>query len=704
MPPIKHQFRCTAAALALVAAALTATPAAAEKANLKSISFNAESVNTTLEVTSSDGQKWDTIKAGNVQFWGHMKVDTKWPGYVVEVAVVLGHCANSSCAYYPLIWSDGVGARDYNHQTNFSFSTSKIPVSSATGIAVVPYGDHIISKCNQHLAADGPTKSHSFTQQFDATMVVDTDKAVLNSNMLVEANADWPAFPHEFDHMRSDTFEVQVVCKPVIKPATNDVAFDHGAFDVKDVKLFLTTYQSNQPGSNPGTVCPALKVTSRAQANQAGPVSMRIWRQKNGGPITSEFQQVWASFDAVKNGYFATHETWENVGTTSHFQFKTEIVDNASPFAPFDGWKDIMVHCTNPGGGGLAPNPANNPDLPKPQAKWQGEVIVADSAGHDKSCPRKGQVFFEVTRPEPADFDYRISCSNGAFFTGTATGYNQGSGIYEAYGAHDLSINKTRTIQCTLQELQPAPVTVAVGTKDFTCNNPAIEPGADDLVSHPRPSTAKPLPPLVIVDPAPVCGRNETLVRGKCVARPVIVTACKKDERRVEGKCVKVPGVSIHCLPGFHQVGKKCVRKPVIVAECKRNEVRIDGKCVKKPDVSILCKPGFELVGKKCVRKPVVVAACKRSEIRVDGRCVKKPDVSILCKPGFKLVGKKCVRSPVVTTACAKGEKLVRGTCVATEAPARLKTLVAPKRALQKATTSETPRLPTAGKPRRALR
>ena len=661
MRPITQLLRCSPAAIALVAATLAATPALAEKAKLKSISFNAESVNTTLHVTSSDGQKWDTIKAGNVQFWGHMKVDTKWPGFVAEVAVVLGHCANSSCAYRPLIWSDGVGARDYNHQTNFSFSTSKIPVSSATGIAVIPYGDSILSKCNQHLAADGPTKSHSFTQQFDATLIADTGKAVLDSNILVEANADWPAFPADFDHMRSDTFEVQVVCDPVIKPATDDLAFDHGAFDVNDVKLFLTTYVSTQPGSNPATVCPKLKVTSRAQANQAGPVSMRIWRQKNGGPITSDFQQVWASYNPAKNGYFATYETWEDVGTTSHFQFKTEIVDNASPFAPFDGWKDIMVHCTSPGGGGLAPNPTNNPDKPKPQAKWQGEVIVADSAGGDKSCPRKGQVFFEVTRDAPGDFDYRISCSNGAFFTGTATGYNQGSGVFEAYGAHDLSINKTRSIQCTLQELQPAPVTVAVDEQDFTCNNPAVVPGADDLVSHPRPSTAKPPRPTVMVDPAPLCGRNETLVHGKCVDKPVIVVACKKDERRIHGKCVK------------------------------------------KPDISILCKPGYKLVGKKCVRKPVIVAECKRNEIRVDGKCIKKPVVSILCKPGYKLVGKKCVRGPVVTTACPRGEKLVRGTCVPHKVPVKLKTLATPKRALPKATAPKASRMHAPGKPRRIL-
>src|SRR6185295_4975146 len=135
--------------------------------------------------------------------------------------------------------------------------------------------------------------------------------------------------PSETDHVRADTLSVQVICDPVVKSPTNDVKNDFGDFDVESVKLFLTTYQNNQPGSNPGTVCPALKVTSRAKANQAGPVTMRIWRQKDAGPITSDVQQAWASFDAAKNGYFATYEKWENVGTTAYFQYKTEIVEDS---------------------------------------------------------------------------------------------------------------------------------------------------------------------------------------------------------------------------------------------------------------------------------------------------------------------------------------------------------------------------------------
>ncbi len=436
-----------------------------------------------------------------------------------------------------------------------------------------------------------------------------------------------------------------MTCDPVIKPPTNDIAHDFGKFDVDEVRLFLTTYQNNQQGSNPGTVCPSLKVTSRAKTNQAGPVSMRIWRQKDGGPITSEFKQAWASFDAAKNGYFATYEKLEDVGTTSYYQFKTEIEDG-TPFGPSDGWKDITVHCTSPGGGGLAPNPQNDPDNPPAQAEWEGDVTVLDSAGYKKTCPRKGQVSFEVGRDEPGAFDYRISCSNGAFFTGTVYAFNQG-GVFKASGSHEFNVTRTRKIQCTLQELKAngTPVTVDKDEEHFTCIKRAFDPEADDLVVDTRPPVKPQGPgvPPVIIDPARQCLPSQTLVRGKCVDMAIVVP-CRKDERRVNGKCVRIPVVSIHCLPGYVQKGKTCVKKPVIVVGCKRGEQRINGKCIKKPEVSILCKKGFKLVGKNCVRIPTVSKVCGARQKLVRGNCVPvKPAIRTLSDRQIKTNNRKAL-------------------------------------------------------------
>ncbi|RUW24073.1 hypothetical protein EN858_06475 [Mesorhizobium sp. M4B.F.Ca.ET.215.01.1.1] len=622
MSSVSYAFRNTVATVALFAAGLVSTSAFAAQANIKSMSFDTQGVNTTLHVVSSDKQKWDRLKSGTVQFWGHMKIDTRWPGYVQQVGVSLGVCGPSQCGAFPPIWSASPVSRDYDHQENFSFDPSIMALSSNADIVSVPYGDQIIAKCNQHLQPDGPTKSYSFTHTFHATFSALTDKALDMHNAATEVTGgSWPYPIYESHYAEHGSFDVQVACDPVVKPAAQDIAVDFGEFETKNVKLFLTTYRSNQPGSTPGTVCPALKVTSRAQANKAGPVSMRIWRQKDNGPITSEFKQVWASFDAGKNGYFATYEKWENVGATAYFQYKTEIVGNG-PFEPFDGWKDITVHCTGAGGGGFTDGPQPDPDNPPAKADWQGEVTVSDSAGSRKLCPRKGQVAFEASRDAPGALHYRIGCSNGAFFTGTAVAFNEG-GVFKASAAHDLSISRTRSIQCTLQEIKPngSIATIDMDAEDFTCIKRTIEPKVDDLVSSTRPDFGKPRLPPVVVDPGRKCLPSQSLLRGKCVDRP-LVAACKNTEKLVDGRCI---GVSIHCLPGYHQVGLKCVKNAVIAGKCRRDEQRVNGECVRKPSIIIDCKRGYHLVGKACVRDAIITTGCRPTEMTVRGHCVPRP-------------------------------------------------------------------------------
>ncbi|HTV69706.1 MAG TPA: hypothetical protein VMF90_14325 [Rhizobiaceae bacterium] len=648
MTRITSILRNSAAALSLAAAAFSATPALAEKASLKEFSFSASNSQGVIRVISSDKQKWDTLKSGTTPFSAHMNVQTRHPGAVVGVAVTLGECAGAGFGCGEVLWSDSFAKRDYEDTEMVVLPANKIAVSG-TGITL---GDQIIARCNEQLQADGPTKSYSFTHELPITFVADTEKVWGNiDNYPIEASAYWPILPNQKDHHKLDMLEVNVICEPVVKPAADDLAFDHGEFDVESVRLFTTTYQSAVPGSNAGTVCPALKATARAETNKAGAVQMRLWHQKDDGPITSKLVDAWSSYDAQENKYYARYHEFVDVGTTSTHQFLVEVTSEG-PWGPQDGWKDITVHCTSPGGGGLTTEPQDNDAFPTPQASWTGDLIIADSAsaGGDKSCPRSGQVFFEVTRPEPGDFNYRIQCSNGAYFEGTATGYDQGSGIFEAYGAHDISISRTRDIQCTLQEMTPAPVTVAKKKEGFTCANPTFPPATDDITSDTRPTEQEPVKPVIVIDPV----------------KPV-------------------PPVSILCKKGFELKGTTCVRKPVIVEACDEDEVRgKNGKCIKKPGVSIHCLPGFEQIGKKCVKRPVIVQACEKGEHRVNGKCVDKPTVSIFCKKGFKLMGKTCVKQTVVSTICPMGQKNVRGNCVPKEPTKKIGSLTTKKKVEQK--------------------
>ena len=534
--------------------------AEAKPARLKEMSFSAQDTISKIHVISTDGKTWNAFKNGNVQFYGTMNIETKHLGVIRHVGVVLGQCANNNCLALPHLWGYKPAAQDWSGSHNFSFNPKNLPLSSDDGIAVLSDGDTIRSKCNQHLQADGPTKSYEFTHTMRATFLADTYQRAPGA---FNAEGEGPGgFPAEVDEARSDGFSVKVVCDPVIKPATNDIAVAQPEFGYKDMKLFLATiHGSNTDGPNPATKCPALKVTTRVQTTKAGGVDVRLWRKQGNGPTTNEFKTAWASYDPVKNGYFADVVKVEKFDATTYLQYMAEVVGGT--FAPTTPWKDITVHCTGAGGGGLSNGQPDN-GIEKPKASWTGEVTLADSAGTRKHCPRKGQAVFAVTRNEPGQFKYKLSCSNGQGFSGSVQSFNQGSGVFEAYGAHDFSVNRTRTIQCTLQEVKAsgARVTIDKGSFAYTCNNPAIEPDADDLATPQNP-------------PKPTHAEDK-------------------------------PDVSIFCKPGFKLVGKKCLKKPVVSILCKKDFQLVGKKCVKKPVVSILCIKGFKPVNGKCVKTPIV--------------------------------------------------------------------------------------------------
>ena len=658
-------------ALVLASAIFSGPAAASDVANVKSISFNAFNATKPIRVISTNGKNWNRLASDDITFSGDMSVNTRHPGFVNKVGVVLGGCTKNLCQGNPQAWSRQIGERDWSGHGNFAFNTSVLPVS-ADGIGGLSYGKEIIAACNDHLQPDGPTKSYEFDTSMEATFVVDTGIAWGGAGQYGVFETGEGTFPDNIDYSRRDSLKVRVICDPVIKSPTNDIAIDEGKFEPEDIKLFLATINgANTDGSNPATKCPALRVTTRVETSKAGGVDIRLWRQEGQGPITSEFKSAYASFDAVKNGYFADFVRTEKFDATTWLQFMAEVVGD--PFAPSTQWKDITVHCTSPGGGGLTngepdhgDDPVFPPERPKPQvdtgsndlapparpdpdgpkASWTGEVTMADNAGARKSCPRKGQVFFAVTRNEPGNFKYKISCNNGQQFGGSVQSFSQGSPTFEAYGAHDININRTRTIQCTLQEVKPnnARVTIDKGALDYTCNNPAIDPSADDLVADPKPRPDLPRPSKP--DVSILCKPGFKLEGRQCIRKPVIVIACAPHEQRIKDSCV--PKVIIDCAKGFKLEGRKCVRKPVIAEACKATQLRRNGKCIDKPTVSILCKPGFKLEGQNCVRKPVIVDACKTTQLRRNGHCVNKPTVSIVCKSGFKLEGEKCVRKPVM--------------------------------------------------------
>ena len=137
---LTHLAIAGAAALTMLSAALP-DAARAENATINELVFAIQPPNfpSTINVTASGNNKWDTIQAGNVLFGAHMKVDTAYPGWVDRAAIYLGRCENSQCGNgYPQLFGVAPATRDFEREMDVVFPTSKIPVSGP-GIAVVPY-------------------------------------------------------------------------------------------------------------------------------------------------------------------------------------------------------------------------------------------------------------------------------------------------------------------------------------------------------------------------------------------------------------------------------------------------------------------------------------------------------------------------------------------------------------------------------------
>jgi hypothetical protein len=405
----------------IIAAAILSTAcvagASAEDARIKKMKLDITVLSGAINITSSDGTRWDTILPDNVTINAHMVLDTRWPGYVERVGLFLGHCNDSLCGAFPKLFFEAPFVRDYDRNVAIAFSASMLPVSNG-GIPVVPYGDEILRTCNEHLQPDGATKAFSFGKQLTASFSANTRKAVSKDYM----------FPLEVgegfdggDTTTHDEFFVQVNCIPAPVHATEPPPRRHNV-KVEDITLFLTTYSgAGSSGHTPSAAqCKPLKVTTRIATDKEGPVKVKLWRKIDNGPVTEEIRTLDAQ--ALGNGDFgADWDKWEHFGKTTYAQYMAEIIGGT--FAPSTPWKDITIHCA----GNFADVPRGDGPINIPEPTRPG--FVADPPrlscaggtlkGNDCVCPRgtkevkAGANAFRcvanVSEPTPP----KISCAGG---------------------------------------------------------------------------------------------------------------------------------------------------------------------------------------------------------------------------------------------------------------------------------------------------
>lgn len=354
------------ATTALTLTVLAAVPAhAGNNAKINSIGFTTQNFESNIIVRSSDGKKWDKIEAGPVVFSAHMSVDTAYPGYVSEVGVFLGHCENHQCGNgYPLVFWQQPHTRDYEQQTQISFSASRIPVSGA-GIAVVPYGNEILAECNAHLQPDGATKQHTFTKGMTASFSVHTLKGNPPPLEVGAEAADWAGG----EITRHSAFATNVTCKPYRENPDGVVGRDPGALKVGSIELFRSTYSNANTHPNATTVCKKGRLLVRLETNKPGAVKFKLWTKIGDAPMTQETIDAWAS-RADTGIDTAEYERWVEVNKTSLVLAMAEDLTN--PIGQSTGWKDITLTCTDDR---LATNPTpKSKPTKEPKTRLTGQA------------------------------------------------------------------------------------------------------------------------------------------------------------------------------------------------------------------------------------------------------------------------------------------------------------------------------------------
>ncbi|MEM8650837.1 MAG: hypothetical protein AAGF54_09935 [Pseudomonadota bacterium] len=241
-------------------------------AKIKSSSFSANGVyqQSEINVLSTGGKKWDVIQAGNLKVRINGHVDPR-RGILEYAGFFLGNCrvrAECDAAHAKVLHADFIHFRD---RKNWRFDrvidvpTSKILVSSSSGISVNPVGDQIVRGCNEKLDSWGPGTAHSFNVAIPISLSMNTDLYYRNEfdgfhNSDTYKGGNWG---------RSTSFLVKVNCIP-----RNELMADAKPWKIK-------TTLEDPAGFNQQDSCPR-KIIQRTEIIYPRPASATFHIKANG--------------------------------------------------------------------------------------------------------------------------------------------------------------------------------------------------------------------------------------------------------------------------------------------------------------------------------------------------------------------------------------------------------------------------------------
>ncbi len=271
---MRKLLRSASAAAALLLAAPLATPSLAGDGNVKNMSLQLDAdIFSGLRVISEDGKTWSKLKDQNLNLNGHVSIEMG-RGKINSWGIFIGQCSGQDCltqngslrAYAEYGGND---VKEINKDIWVVIPASKFPVSGGGGIAVSPFGNAIVAKCNAHLANGGSiNKSHGFTETIPMTLVVDGETGKLESEI------GSPAIS-EVDDQKTINVNVPVTCEGVVGKADQLTGKQP---DFKILNATLTGHPATYRGS-----CPVdLRLTMGVESNIKGTFEARV-EHTNGG-------------------------------------------------------------------------------------------------------------------------------------------------------------------------------------------------------------------------------------------------------------------------------------------------------------------------------------------------------------------------------------------------------------------------------------
>ena len=176
---------------------------------------------------------------------------------------------------------------------------------------------------------------------------------------------------------------------------------------------------------------------------------------------------------------------------------KDMIAEVKNDPAANSGWTRLKVDCLDVAGATLTLRDENGP-----------------------SCTRGETAAIAIRTDLEGPVPYRLDCTGGRSFTGTAVAHKTGSGTFIGVDTRKLAISKTEQINCALKTtINGKTKIVALRGHSYQCVKRNVGSASDDVVNVPDPTHDRPKP-TVVVDPVPdftcVNGRK---VGGKCKCR-----------------------------------------------------------------------------------------------------------------------------------------------------------------------------------------